>query len=148
MEGRPDIRVIGDLAHYEQKNGESVPGVAQGAIQMGIHAGKAISRVVAGKPADPKPFHYLDKGSLATIGRGQAVLDMGKLHLSGFLGWVIWAIVHITFLINFRSRISAMGAWIWAYIVQDGVNELITNHDLERETSPAPASSADGSEAP
>ena len=147
VEGRPDIRVIGDLAHYEQMNGESVPGVAQGAIQMGIHAGKAISRVVAGKPADPKPFHYLDKGSLATIGRGQAVLDMGKLHLSGFLGWVIWAIVHITFLINFRSRISAMGAWIWAYIVQDGVNELITNHDLERESSPVPAPNGDGSQA-
>lgn len=138
VEGRPDIRVIGDLAHHEQANGEPVPGVAQGAIQMGIHAGKAISRIAAGKPDDSSPFHYVDKGSLATIGRGQAVLDMGRWHLSGFLGWVIWAVVHITFLINFRSRVSAMGSWIWAYIVQDGVNELITNQDLERETSRRP----------
>ena len=138
--GRPDIRVIGDLAHYEQPNGEPVPGVAQGAIQMGIHAGKAIARVVAGKPADSRPFHYRDKGSLATIGRGQAVLDMGRWHLSGFLGWVIWAIVHIAFLVNFRSRISAMGSWIWAYVVQDGVNELITTQELERETSLEPKS--------
>ena len=84
-------------------------------------------------------------GSLATIGRGQAVLDMGRFHLSGFIGWVIWAIIHITFLINFRSRISAMGAWIWAYVVQDGVNELITINDLEREeTSQAPSTGTGG----
>ncbi|MCP4836016.1 MAG: NAD(P)/FAD-dependent oxidoreductase [Phycisphaera sp.] len=138
IEGRPDIRVIGDLAHYDQPDGGSVPGVAQGAIQMGIHAGRSIAREVAGKPVDPTPFRYRDKGSLATIGRGQAVLDMGSLHLSGFLGWMIWAVVHITFLINFRSRITAMGAWAWAYVFQNGVNELITGHDVEREKSTGP----------
>ena len=145
VEGRPDIRVIGDIAHFEQKNGQPVPGVAQGAIQMGTYAGRSIGRLVAGRSGDPKPFHYRDKGSLATIGRGQAVLDMGRFHLSGFIGWVIWAIIHITFLINFRSRISAMGAWIWAYVVQDGVNELITINDLEREeTSQAPSTGTGG----
>lgn len=138
IEGRPDIRVIGDLAHYEQPDGGSVPGVAQGAIQMGIHAGRSIAREVAGKPVDPTPFRYRDKGSLATIGRGQAVLDMGRFHLAGFLGWLVWAIVHITFLINFRSRITAMGAWAWAYVFQNGVNELITGHDVEREKSTGP----------
>lgn len=105
---------------------------------MGIHAGRSIAREVAGKPVDPTPFRYRDKGSLATIGRGQAVLDMGRFHLAGFLGWLVWAIVHITFLINFRSRITAMGAWAWAYVFQNGVNELITGHDVEREKSTGP----------
>ena len=139
VKGRPDIRVIGDLAHYEQPDGEPVPGVAQGAIQMGVYAGKAIAREVAGRSGVRKPFHYADKGSLATIGRGQAVLDRGRWHVSGFIGWVIWAIVHIAFLVNFRSRISAMGSWIWAYVVQDGVNELITTQELERDPASEPA---------
>ena len=58
-------------------------------------------------------------------------MDVGRIHLSGFLGWIVWAIVHIWFLVNFRSRLMAMAAWVWAYVVQDGVNELITKQDLK-----------------
>lgn len=133
IEGRPDIRVVGDIAYVEQADGTQVPGVAQGAIQMGTYAGKALKRTLSGRATSGKAFRYRDKGSLATIGRGQAVMDVGRFHLSGFLGWGVWAIVHIWFLVNFRSRLMAMAAWIWAYVVQDGVNELITKQDLERE---------------
>ena len=129
---RPDIRVVGDLASCpDPKTGDLVPGVAQGAIQMGAYAGDAIRRELRGRPRRSKAFRYADKGSLATIGRGQAVLDVGPFHLSGFIAWVIWAIVHITFLITFRSRIAAMWSWAWVYIFQNGVNEIITGHDVE-----------------
>ena len=122
-----DIRVIGDLARVPiGETGATVPGVAQGAIQMGTYAGRAIAARVAGRAPTKKPFRYFDKGSLATVGRGKAVLDMGRLHLAGFLGWLVWAAVHIAFLVNFRSRIAAMGSWAFAYIFQTGVNELIT----------------------
>ncbi|MBB48788.1 MAG: FAD-dependent oxidoreductase [Phycisphaerae bacterium] len=148
--GRDDIRVIGDIACVIQPDGTTVPGVAPAAIQMGAHAGKALRRIIRGRTPSSKPFRYRDKGALATIGRGHAVLDIGRFHLSGFLGWIIWAVVHIWFLINFRSRVMAMAAWVWAYVVQDGVNELITkeNHrpvqaddDLNRESSAALQSS-------
>ena len=130
--GRTDIRVVGDLAYVQQADGSPVPGVAPGAIQMGTYVGKAIRRLSRGRPSAARAFRYRDKGSLATIGRGQAVMDVGRFHLSGFPGWIIWAIVHIWFLINFRSRLMAMAAWVWAYVVQDGVNELITKQDLQR----------------
>lgn len=130
VEGRPDIRVVGDLAFLKQADGTPVPGVAQAALQGGEYAGRAIRRIIAGRRGGAKAFRYRDKGSLATIGRGQAVLDIGRFHLAGFLGWVVWAIVHIAFLVNFRSRIAAMGAWAWAYVFQDGVNELITLRDV------------------
>lgn len=129
---RTDIHVVGDLASsHDVKTDGPVPGVAQGAIQMGVYAGDAISRVLKGRPKRTKAFQYFDKGSLATIGRGQAVLDAGPIHLSGFIAWIVWAIVHITFLINFRSRIAAMWSWAWAYVLQNGVNEIITGHDVE-----------------
>ena len=125
--GRDDIRVIGDIARVPIGDaGATVPGVAQGAIQMGTYAGRAIAARVAGRAPTKKPFRYFDKGSLATVGRGKAVLDMGRLHLAGFLGWLVWAAVHIAFLVNFRSRIAAMGSWAFAYVFQTGVNELIT----------------------
>ena len=106
--------------------GATVPGVAQGAIQMGTYAGRAIAARVAGRAPTKKSFRYFDKGSLATVGRGKAVLDMGRMHLAGFTGWLVWAAVHIAFLVNFRSRIAAMGSWAFAYVFQTGVNELIT----------------------
>lgn len=139
LEGRPDIRVVGDLAFLRQADGAPVPGVAQGALQAGEYAGRAIRRSLAGRSSPSKAFRYRDKGAMATIGRGQAVLDIGRFHLAGFLGWVVWAIVHIAFLVNFRSRISAMGAWAWAYIFQDGVNELITRRDAHPPATTAEA---------
>ncbi len=146
--GREDVWVVGDLACVEQADGTTVPGVAPAAIQMGTYVGKAIRRISRGRPPQGRPFRYRDKGALATIGRGQAVLDIGRFHISGLIGWVIWAVVHIWFLINFRSRLMAMAAWVWAYVVQDGVNELITKEDHRPKQPAADQSGADAGMVP
>ena len=142
---RDDVRVIGDIARVETDDqGGTVPGIAQGAMQMGAYAGKAIAARIAGRAPSKKPFSYFDKGSLATVGRGKAVLDMGRLHLSGFLGWMVWAVVHITFLVNFRSRLAAMGSWTFAYIFQTGVNELITKPARSEDHGPKSTDASSG----
>ena len=142
---RDDVRVIGDIARVETDDqGGTVPGIAQGAMQMGAYAGKAIAARIAGRAPSKKPFSYFDKGSLATVGRGKAVLDMGRLHLSGFLGWMVWAVVHITFLVNFRSRIAAMASWTFAYIFQTGVNELITKPARSEDHGPKSTDASSG----
>ena len=139
---RHDVRVIGDIAqHTDPRTMKEVPGVAQGALQMGTYAGRMIALQLS-RPDSPKlsrPFAYRDKGTMATIGKGRAVLDAHGFHLSGFLAWVIWAIVHITFLINFRSRFAALWSWSWAYVLNNGINELIVD-PIERE-QPATAES-------
>ncbi len=93
-------------------------------MQGGKYAAKAILATIQGKPR--KPFHYVDKGSLATIGRHAAVGEIGKLHLSGFLAWVAWSLIHVFFLINFRSRVLVMLEWGWLYLFHDRGSRLIT----------------------
>ena len=125
---RDDVRVIGDLAQLKDtRTDNDVPGVAQGALQMGTYAGRDIARLLAGRRSSGKvvPFKYRDKGMMATVGKGRAVLDAFGLHLSGFLAWMVWALVHITFLINIRSRFAAIWSWSWAYVFNNGLNELI-----------------------
>ena len=122
------VRVIGDLAQLtDPKTGADIPGVAQGALQMGTYAGRAIRRELAGRTHSgaSTPFRYRDKGMMATVGKGRAVLDAFGLHLSGFVAWLVWALVHIAFLINIRSRFAAIWSWSWAYVFNDGLNELI-----------------------
>ncbi len=113
--GLPEIFVLGDLAHLEQ-DGHQIPGVAQPAMQMGDHISKIIAADLAGQPRPP--FHYFDKGDMATIGRMAAVADVKwpfKAHISGFPAWFTWLTVHIFFLIGFRNRISVMINWAWTY---------------------------------
>jgi NADH dehydrogenase len=109
----PEVFVIGDLARFEE-NGKLVPGVAQPAMQMGAHAARMIRNDLRGRPR--KPFHYLDKGNLATIGRAAAVADLRGLKVSGLLAWLIWVFVHIAYLIGFKNRLVVMIQWAWAYI--------------------------------
>jgi NADH dehydrogenase len=114
-EGHSEIFVCGDLAHFEQ-NGHQVPGVAQPAMQMGDHIARMIAADLNHQPRPP--FHYFDKGDLATIGRLAAVGDVKwpfKAHLSGFPAWLTWLVVHIYFLIGFRNRIAVLSEWIWSY---------------------------------
>ncbi len=111
--GHPEIFVLGDLAHVAQE-GRLVPGVAPAAIQMGRHAARAIRADLDGS-ARP-PFRYRDKGNLATIGRARAVAEIAGLELSGFLAWLIWAFVHILYLIGFRNRLIVMVEWGWSYL--------------------------------
>jgi NADH:ubiquinone reductase (H+-translocating) len=130
--GHPEIWVVGDLA-ASIENGKPVPGVAPAAIQMGKYAARQIRRVIKGEPREP--FHYLDKGSLATIGRSKAVADLGKLHFSGYFAWLAWLFVHLLFLIGFRNRLMVMLEWAWAYLTYNQGARLITG-DTEYPTPP------------
>ena len=121
--GRGDVYVIGDLAHIEE-NGALVPGVAPAAMQQGRHAARNILRTLEGRPR--QPFHYVDKGMLATIGRGAAVARIGPFKTSGYFAWLLWLFVHILFLIGFRSRILVMLQWAWSYVTFDRGARLIT----------------------
>ena len=121
--GHPEVFVLGDLASITS-DGRPVPGVAQGAMQMGRHAARTIRNDLAGRPR--APFHYVDKGNLATIGRAAAVAEIAGLKLSGFIAWVVWAFVHILYLIGFRNRIIVMVQWAWAYLTYQRGIRLIT----------------------
>jgi NADH dehydrogenase len=129
--GLENVFVCGDLAHFEQ-DGKQVPGVAQPAMQMGAYAAKRIGQMLAGK-VDQKPFRYFDKGDMATIGRSAAVADIKwpfKGHWSGFPAWLAWLMVHIFFLIGFRSRFAVFREWAWTYLTfSDGVR-LITGSQV------------------
>ncbi|MFZ0271356.1 MAG: NAD(P)/FAD-dependent oxidoreductase [Acidobacteriaceae bacterium] len=114
-EGHPEIFVCGDLAHFEE-NGHQVPGVAQPAMQMGDHVARMIEADLNHQPR--RPFHYFDKGDMATIGRLAAVAKVEwpfKAHWSGFPAWITWLVVHIYFLIGFRNRLAVLSQWMWAY---------------------------------
>jgi NADH dehydrogenase FAD-containing subunit len=104
-----------------------LPGVAQVAIQQGRHAGKHIARKVTGKPL-PGPFHYFDKGNLAVVGKGFAVLQSGKVRLSGFLAWLVWAAVHLQFLAQSSLRVSVFLQWVWTYFTGQRGSRLIVKH--------------------
>jgi NADH dehydrogenase len=113
--GHPEIFVCGDLAHVEE-NGRQIPGVAQPAMQMGDHVARMIEADLNHQPR--RPFHYFDKGDMATIGRLAAVAKVEwpfKAHFSGFLAWISWLVVHIYFLIGFRNRLAVLSQWIWSY---------------------------------
>lgn len=118
--GHPEVFVIGDLAALK----EPVPGVAPAAIQEGVHAARNIERMMRAAPM--RPFHYRDKGSLATIGRAAAVADFGRVHISGFFAWFAWLAVHIFFLIGFRNRVLVILQWAWAYLTYQRGARLIT----------------------
>src|SRR6266852_5481550 len=106
----PDIHVVGDLAAATNEKGKPLPGVAQVAMQGGTYAAKAILRKVKGQ-RELAPFRYFDKGSLAVIGRAAAVADVFGAHLSGFIAWMVWAFIHLLYLINFQSRVLVFVQW-------------------------------------
>ncbi len=128
--GDPAVLVLGDAALSMQgpKN-SAVPATCPAAIQMGQYAARYIRSRLAGK--QPKPFRFIDKGQLAVIGRGQAVADLGKLHFGGFFAWLIWALLHIFYLIGFRNRVLVMFQWGWAYASYSRGARLITGETGE-----------------
>jgi NADH dehydrogenase FAD-containing subunit len=138
VSGHPEIFVVGDTASLDQE-GRPLPGVAQVALQQGKYAGKLIRKRIAGGPA-PKPFKYFDKGSMAVVGKGFAVLQTGKIHLSGFSAWLAWAAVHLQFLATSSLRLSVFLQWIWTYITGQRGSRLIVNHyEIENDTRSAEA---------
>lgn len=120
----PEIFVIGDTASVQGSDGRPLPGLAPVAKQQGLYVARMIRSRLTG--ASIMPFRYRNLGSLATIGRGRAVVDFGWIRLSGRLAWVLWGLVHIAFLIGFRNRIVVLMDWLWAYVTFKRGARLIT----------------------
>src|SRR5262249_31683282 len=109
-----------------QQDGKPLPGVAQVALQQGRYAGTLIHRRILRKPA-PRPFRYFDKGNMAVVGKGFAVLQTGRLRLSGFLAWLAWAAVHREFVGQSNLRASVLLQWILTYLTGKRGSRLIVN---------------------
>jgi NADH dehydrogenase len=119
-----NIFVIGDMASLKQENGEPVPGVSPAAMQMGTLTAKNILADLKGR--DRRIFSYVDKGSMATIGRSKAIAQLAGMKFKGFIAWMIWLGLHVFFLIGFRNRIIVMLEWFWAYLTRERSARLIT----------------------
>jgi NADH dehydrogenase len=126
--GHPEVFVIGDMAAATSADtGEAVPGVAQGAIQMGRYAGETIAREVTSATSRTRPpFVYRDKGTMAVIGTSRAVAFVGGLEFKGFFAWLLWGGLHIVFLINFRNRLQVLLNWFWGWLLGARDARLIT----------------------
>ncbi|HEY0342460.1 MAG TPA: FAD-dependent oxidoreductase, partial [Steroidobacteraceae bacterium] len=129
--GHPNAFVIGDAAYLvDSASGQIVPGVSQGALQMGRYVAKVIEAELRSGPTAEKlratGFHYKDLGSMATVGKSRAVVEIGRLHFGGLLAWFAWMALHITVLIGFRNRLSVLLSWIYSYIFFRRGSRLIT----------------------
>jgi NADH:ubiquinone reductase (H+-translocating) len=122
--GHPEIFVIGDLANFSHQTGKPLPGVAQPAMQQGAYVAKVIRGRFKNKTRPP--FHYFDKGNLATIGRGKAVADLNFIGLAGWPAWFVWIFIHLLYLIQFQDRLLVMTQWAWLYLTFDRSARLIT----------------------
>ncbi|MBM3198591.1 MAG: NAD(P)/FAD-dependent oxidoreductase [Chlamydiae bacterium] len=124
LPGHPEIFVIGDMSHVQGPDGLPLPGTAATAVQQGRYVASILNKL--NSPAHRKPFCYKDKGSLATIGKGKAIAQLGSLEFSGLLAWLFWGIIHITYLIGFRNRLRVMLEWILVFITgQRGVRIIL-----------------------
>jgi NADH dehydrogenase len=124
--GHPEVFVVGDTASLDQ-DGRPLPGVAQVAIQQGRYTGKLIRRIIAGQTIPP-PFRYFDKGNMAVVGKGFAVVQSGKFQLTGFVAWLAWAEIHLHFLAQSSLRVSVFVQWVWTYLTGQRGSRLIVNH--------------------
>jgi len=121
----PDIFILGDLAHTLDEQGKPLPGVAQVAIQGGAYAAKVIRARLEGKQAPP-PFHYLNKGEMAVIGRAAAVANIFGLHVSGLLAWLMWLFIHLIYIVEFQSRVLVFVQWGFEFLTFSRGARLIT----------------------
>ncbi len=129
LAGQPEIQVIGDAAAVRWQDG-LVPGMAPGAMQMGRHAARNVLRALRGEPG--LPFRYKDKGLLATIGRSAAVARLGRLEFAGLAAWLLWAFVHIFYLISYRNRVLVMFEWVWLYFTRQRGARVILERRMDR----------------
>ncbi len=119
-----NIFVIGDMASLKQENGDAVPGVSPAAMQMGTLTAKNILAETRGR--ERQTFKYVDKGTMATIGRTKAIAQLAGFKFKGFIAWMMWLGLHVFFLIGFRNRIIVMMEWFWAYLTRERSARLIT----------------------
>jgi len=126
--GHPNVFIIGDAAYLvDSKSDRPVPGVSQGALQMGRFVARVIAEDTRGSRASrERGFHYVDWGSMATIGKSRAVVEIGPLRFGGFLAWLAWMFLHVSVLIGFRNRIAVMTSWIYGYVFMRRGSRLIT----------------------
>ncbi len=125
----PDIFVIGDAAYLEDENGIPLPALAPVALQQGEFVGKLL-REDNRKQDHAKSFKYVDKGTMATIGRAKAIAEIRGFKLSGFIAWLMWSFVHILFLIGFRNRFRVFAEWTWYYFTFKRGVRLITDRPV------------------
>ncbi len=130
--------MVGDTASLAQ-DGKPLPGVAQVALQEGRYVGSLLRRRIQGAPP-PAPFRYFDKGNMAVVGKGFAVLQSGRIHLSGFLAWLAWLGIHIQFLANTNLKLSVLVQWAWTFVTgQRGSRLIVNHHRAEPAVATAPA---------
>ncbi|HWF44419.1 MAG TPA: NAD(P)/FAD-dependent oxidoreductase [Candidatus Kapabacteria bacterium] len=128
VEGHPEIYGIGDTALAQDAAGKPLPGLAPVAMQQGAYVAKQLRKIFAENESDI-PFRYIDKGTLATIGRTFAIAQIWKLRISGWIAWLIWVFVHIMYLIGFRNRLIVMTEWMWAYATYERAVRLIVEKE-------------------
>jgi NADH:ubiquinone reductase (H+-translocating) len=124
LPGHPEVHVVGDMMSLDR-----LPGVAQVAIQGGRYAAEAITRRIAGKRPQ-QPFRYFDKGSMATISRFSAVADIGKLRFGGFIAWVLWLVVHLMYIVGFKSRITTVFHWLISFLGRGRSQRVATQQQV------------------
>jgi NADH:ubiquinone reductase (H+-translocating) len=127
LPGHPEIFVIGDLASFSHQLAAPLPGLAPIAIQQGRYIARALRRRREGKPISP--FHYFDRGTMATIGRAKAVADVRGIRFAGLLAWVAWLTIHLMFLVQFQNRVLVLMQWAWNYTTRNSPARLITGRD-------------------
>jgi NADH:quinone reductase (non-electrogenic) len=131
LAGHPEVLALGDMVRIRQADGTSVvlPGLAPVAMQEGRYSARVVRDRLRGR--EPKPFHYLDKGNLATIGRARAVADVKGLHLSGFIAWITWLMVHLWYLIGFQNRLLVFIRWSFSFFAHGRGARLIAHEPPE-----------------
>ncbi len=134
MPGHPNVFVIGDLANPPHQDGHPLPGLAPVAMQQGKYVATVIKKRFAGKPV--RPFHYFDKGMLATIGRAAAVGTFGKIKVWGWFAWVSWLFIHLMYLVEFDNRLLVLTQWAWNYFTKNRGARIIAPQVLPPSSSP------------
>ena len=128
--GNDEIFVIGDTAAFGQDDGSYLPGTAPAAKQAGSFVGQLLSARIAGSRS-PKTFAYSNFGNMATVGRRHALADLGRVKFTGAIGWLLWSVAHVYFLIGFRNRLSVAISWAWSYLTYQRGVRLITGRDMD-----------------
>lgn len=135
--GYENIYLAGDLARAPGPEGAPLPGLSQVAMQQGVYAARAIVARVRGR-RPPKPFRYFNEGEMAVIGRGAAVANIFGVPVSGFLAWFIWLFIHLTYLVNFQSRVLVFVQWGFQYLTFSRAQRLITGTRTGAAYAPEP----------
>ena len=124
LHGHPEVFVLGDTATVADMQGHPLPGIAPVAKQQGAYVAGLLAARIRGE--EKPPFRYRDLGTMATIGRKRAVVQMGRFRASGYVAWLLWSTAHIYFLIGFRNRVSVVLNWGWSYLTFQRGTRLIT----------------------